>query len=218
MKQRRILFLAVFCLIAGAAIWILWRPGGKPTPGAPISSHGSTNAQAFARDLGETNGLFNLITMTNLSGWKKAIEGFWDTKNGLFQTWVMECPGESNGIPLRLTLGSNSVLIKPVLIEADAYNGKDHLFEEEMHLEAMPIEKVRELGLRLCTVIGCEPSKFLEWCDSAGNHGERSPFGGVSKKFPDLGLLVKLRTFHAFAPDRPWYIEIEVDYLEKVSN
>jgi len=213
MQQRRILFLIVLCLIAGATIWILRRAGGKSTHSSLISTYASTNAHAFARGRNEPNRLFDVMSATNLSDWTNGIEGFSHIQLELCRAFVMQCPGLSNGIPLSLSLGTNAAVIMPVFIEVDANNGEDRLFEADLHLEAMPIEKVRELGLRLCAVTGCESSKFLEWCDSAGNHGERSPFGGVAKKFPDLGLLVKLRTFHAFAPDRPWYIEIEVDYL-----
>jgi hypothetical protein len=156
----------------------------------------------------------NLITLTNLEQCKIAITGL--KKLGGFrfkQSWLVEQPGRTNGLPVILNLNGQTVQYYAILISVDCLNRDDtnHVSEIQTQTQIMNIDDTRRLGLQLCSTLSIDPKDFLAWCDKVGNQWLDTPLFGAGIRDVKNNKDIAFQTLHGFNPKKPWFINVIIE-------
>jgi hypothetical protein len=155
--------------------------------------------------------LFVATSATNLSQWKIGIKGLKDQHLGFQQDWLVEQPGRTNGIPLVLKGKNGEVVFKAVLVGIMAENNSQLVKEAFMQSENMDVGQLRAFGLQICNMIGYDPADFLSWCARVGNNFDANPYFTHGRN--PLGF----RVLNTFNSQKPWFIELQLQALDKAS-
>lgn len=170
---------------------------------APIETFSQTNNTVEI-----TQPLINAMTATNLEQWKTAIKGL--KKLGGFtldQHWLVEQPGRKTGLPIVLSKGDKTVQYSAVLISVNAENETGDITQIKMQTPNLNIDETRELGLKICDMLGHDPSNFLAWCDKVGNHWLDAPlYDGFSVPVPNSNKFNGFGILRGYNNGKPWII------------
>jgi len=74
--------------------------------------------------------------------------------------------------------------------------------EAEIYSPKMTIDETRELGLKLCSMLGFDSNKFLAWLISSSKNVMDAP----SFRETDHSHLLFLDVRHSFSDKQPWFI------------
>ena len=153
----------------------------------------------------ESSGLINALAATNLEQWKAAIEGLKPLAGFKFQQhWLVEQRGRTNGIPIGLSLGNNTIQYKAALISIEAKNETGDIMEVEMQTPNMNIDDTRDLGLKLCNMLDYDSKDFLAWCDKVGNRWLDAPlYAGGNRNY-------SFQILRGYNDEKPWIINFMI--------
>ncbi|HEY5345898.1 MAG TPA: hypothetical protein VIK62_06100 [Verrucomicrobiae bacterium] len=159
-------------------------------------------------NMAESTEPINALMATNLEQWKNAVKGLKPLAGfTLNQHWLAEQPGRKIGLPITLSQEGKAVQYSAVLISVNAENNTGDIIKVEMQTPNMNIDETRTLGLKLCAMLGRDPSDFLAWCDKVGNHWLDAPlFSSHGQRMPDGNKYEGFGIYMTYNDERPWMI------------
>jgi len=181
-------------------------------PVAPTVPSQSNEMQSKSPETQSVRG-FDALSSTNLEEWKLAVPGlnYSDTFYKRLESWDMESTNRTSGVPILLSRSGQTVPFKVRSMDVMAVKTNGLIQTVHMHSPIMNIEETRELGMKLCGMLGIEPSQFQAWCDKVGNNWMDAPhFSSGGSRDLQKNRIYSFGVENTYNNEKPWYIDFVI--------